>query len=165
MSLRSPHPNFLHLYLFSLICSSSYHHHPTTSLISTPVGSSEDKAESVPLSTQCHLTQWKYLTAHYWHGVSHHPGSAQLPGHCFCGLCVSSSCTGTPCIWSPENRRAHLLPKSTFFLLLVSIQVFFFWFIIVQTRILEMWFILCIYKYACAVTLPLSLSHTFLIKD
>lgn len=40
----------------------------------------------------------------YWHGVSHHPGSAQLPGRCCCGPCVSSSCIGTAWTWLPGRK-------------------------------------------------------------
>lgn len=46
----------------------------------------------------------------YWHGVSHHPGSAQLPGRCCCGPCVSSSCIGTAWTWLPGERTWRQLP-------------------------------------------------------
>lgn len=71
--------------------------------------SGDTKTRVCPLLKQCSLTQWKDLSLAYWHGVSHHPGSAQRPGHCCCRLCVSSSCIGTACTWSPENRQEHPL--------------------------------------------------------
>lgn len=46
---------------------------------------------------------WRVKAA-YSHGVSHHPGSAQLHGRCCYGLCVSSSHTCTACTWSPKTH-------------------------------------------------------------
>lgn len=48
--------------------------------------------------------QHRKVKAAYSHGVSHHPGSAQLHGRCCYGLCVSSSHTCTACTWSPKTH-------------------------------------------------------------
>ncbi len=90
------------------------------------------RRERAPLSEQCSLKQGKCLTVAYWHGVSHHPGSAQLPGRCCCGLCVSSSRIGRACTWSPANRRGHQLltfrdQNKTFLCFVFIVQVDMFW--------------------------------------
>lgn len=56
------------------------------------------------LSAKASVTRGKESASAYWHGASHHPGSAQLPGRCCCGPCVSSSCIGTAWTWLPGER-------------------------------------------------------------
>lgn len=70
-------------------------------------------------------------TTAYWHGVSHHPGSAQHPGHCCCGLCLCSLRIDTAWIWSPESRQGNsALPtfvgsKTQYSLFVVSVRKYF----------------------------------------
>lgn len=127
--LSSP---FLHPYLFTLLFTFP-HRRRFVRLHSGCSRDSEDKEESVcpptspPMSKQCGLTTWKYLEAAYWHGVSHHPGSAQLPGHCCCGLCVSSSRICTACTWSPE-KQAGTTTDYFFGIKTQYLKVFWVWY-------------------------------------
>lgn len=94
--------SFLHLYLLAISSLLLIHN-----ILICPHSQCNWRPGACNSSKKKPNTNWKVTAAAYWHGVSHHPGSAQLHGHCCYGLCVSSLRTCTACTWWPKTGQGQ----------------------------------------------------------